>query len=141
MSESSVHKALVLALYDDVVRANWESCPFVYADMNGASTPPLIGSSRPDVYASFPEAKYVIIGEAKTGNDIESRHTIEQLFEYFEHITVLGSGELWIAVPWLNAGTALRVCSNVKKRVASPNRFKVSAWMLGQQNYSKAWYG
>lgn len=141
MSESAVHRNLVAALMEDIARQPWEFEPFLYADSNGVALPPLIGSARPDVYAHFSLQDRAIVGEAKTSRDLESFHTTSQFEAYFEHLGAKSGGELWLAVPWLSAGAAIRICTATKARMGSPVPFKVSAWLLGEQNFSRAWYG
>jgi hypothetical protein len=141
MSESAVHRSLVAALMDDMTRHAWDSRPFLYADSNGLALPPLIGRARPDVYANFALQDRAVVGEAKTSRDLESFHTAGQFEAYFAHLATTAGGELWVAVPWLSAGAAIRVCTATKARMGSLVPFKVSAWLLGEQNFSRAWYG
>jgi len=141
MSESAVHRTLVAVLMEDIERQPWEVKPFLYADASGMEIPPLIGSMRPDVYANFPLQARAIVGEAKTSRDLESFHTTGQLEAYFEHLGGKSSGELWLAVPWISAGAAIRICSATKARMRSPVPFRVSAWLLGEQNFSRGWHG
>ena len=141
MSESAVHRNLVAALMEEIARQPWDSGPFLYADSSGLALPPLIGRARPDVYAHFSLQDRAIVGEAKTSKDLESFHTAGQFEAYFEHLGAKSGGELWLAVPWLSAGAAIRICTATKARMGSPVPFKVSAWLLGEQNFSRAWYG
>lgn len=141
MSESRLHRELVAALLDDIHAHPWTVTPFIYADSNGAALPPIIGNARPDVYANFARIDRVIIGEAKTSIDLETTHTMQQFIDYFEYLSAKPEGELWLAVPWQSAGTAIRICSCIKERGAYPVIFRVSAWMFGNGQFSKAWHG
>lgn len=82
-----------------------------------------------------------IVGEAKTSADLESLRTLQQLEEYFQHLKDKAVGELWLAVPWLSAGAAMRICGAIKAQSRSSVSFKVSGWMLGEQPLSRTWYG
>jgi len=54
--------------------------------------PPRIGRHRPDVLGYDPCAKALCIGEAKTGNDLSSARSREQLMDY-ANIVGASSGE------------------------------------------------
>lgn len=141
MSESFVHRTLVSALLDEMNARTWDPAPFLYADLNGAAVPPLIGNVRPDVYAHFTLQNRAIIGEAKTSADLESFHTSQQLEQYFRHLASKDDGELWLAVPWLSAGTAIRICAAIKAHSECSIAFRVAAYMFGERQFSRVWYG
>lgn len=141
MSESNTHRNLVTALMEDISNRMWDSWPFLYADSGCLALPPLIGRARPDVYAHFALQDRAIIGEAKTCRDLESFHTVEQFEAYFEHLSSKASGELWLAVPWETAGTAMRICTATKVRMRCSIPFRVTGWLLGTPNFSRAWHG
>ena len=46
--------------------------------------PPIIGGSVPDVF--YNDSHYIILGEAKTDNDIEQAHTQRQLNDYISEV-------------------------------------------------------
>ena len=46
----------------------------------GKTPPTVIDGFRADIYVHTP--KYIIIGEAKTDNDINNKHTVAQLASY-----------------------------------------------------------
>jgi hypothetical protein len=141
MGESLLHKILVSALLDEMNARTWDSAPFLYADLNGAALPPIIGNVRPDVYAHFTTQNRAIIGEAKTSADLESFHTAQQLEQYFWHLETKDDGELWLAVPWLSAGKAVRICTAIKTQSECSITFRVAAYMFGERQFSRVWYG
>jgi hypothetical protein len=141
MSESLVHQRLVSVLLAEMKANVVTPSPFVYADCYGSSLPPLIGNARPDVYAHFIQKNRVIVGEAKTDSDIQSMRTLQQLEMYFEYLNGIETGELWVAVPWLSAGAAMRICKAIKTRANSSVAFHVSGWMLGETPLSRTWHG
>lgn len=141
MSESLLHRSLVSVMLEDIKACAGTPPPFIYADIHGASLPPLIGSARPDVYAHFILQDRAIVGEAKTSTDMESMRTLQQLEQYFQHLDGKAAGELWLAVPWLSAGAAMRICGAIKARSGYSVAYKVSGWMLGEQPLSRTWYG
>lgn len=141
MSESLLHQKLVSMLLVDMKAWAGTPPPFIYADAHGASLPPLIGNARPDVYAHFTLQDRAIVGEAKTSVDMESMRTLQQLEQYFEHLKHKAEGELWLAVPWVSAGAAMRICNAIKARSGTAVTFRVSGWMLGERPFSRTWHG
>ncbi len=59
-----------------------ELIPFILIDLPDSSRRPdrTIGNFIPDLY--YKDLKYLIIGEAKTMNDIDRKHSIEQYKSY-----------------------------------------------------------
>ena len=50
----------------------------------GKTPPMVIDGFRADIYVHTP--KYIIIGEAKTDNDINNKHTVAQLSSYIKEV-------------------------------------------------------
>lgn len=50
----------------------------------GKTPPKVIDGFRADIYVQTP--KYIIIGEAKTDEDIRNKHTVAQLVAYIKHV-------------------------------------------------------
>lgn len=144
MSESNHHQSLVKALATEIAsNLVWPNPPIIYCDVwdgMGADLPPIIGSNRPDVFARDLTTSLSIIGEAKTANDIDNRHTYEQLASYFDHLCHQPHGELWMGVPWLSAGTATRVCTRMRKMTNAQHiPIRVVAFMIGNINLRRMW--
>lgn len=59
--------------------------------------PPLIGDFRPDLYI---KTERMIIGEAKTSRDIETKHSREQYSQYLKHLNQYRGSLFIMAVPW-----------------------------------------
>lgn len=145
MSESEHHRILVHALAREIAgNSVWAKPPVVYCDIQEGTitsdAPPLIGSNRPDVFARDIGAALSIIGEAKTSEDIDNRHTFDQLESFFDYLRVQPRAELWMAVPWLSAGTATRVCGHARKKCEALHvRFRVVAFMIGNTSVRRMW--
>jgi len=108
----------------------------------GGAPPPALGDSRPDIYALDSQTKHVIIGEAKSAKDIENLHTERQLSNYFSHLAECPTGELLIAVPYVCAGTAHRLCLSTRKKLGLGHvPFEISGWFLGTKPYVETWNG
>lgn len=144
MSESEQHRFLVRALASDIVSdTRWNKSPVVYFDLQdlvSSEPPPYIGSNRPDVFARDLSTGRTLIGEAKTTDDIDNQHTIDQLTSFFDYLHTRSEGELWIGVPWLSAGTAIRVCKLIRKRTNSENiPICVISYVLGSLYIRRVW--
>lgn len=50
----------------------------------GKTPPKVIDGFRADIFVQTP--KYIIIGEAKTDEDIQNKHTVAQLVAYIKHV-------------------------------------------------------
>lgn len=140
MSESDHHRNLVRALAGEIsVDSIWTNIPLVYCDCD-ADLPPVIGCNRPDVFAKDIASSLSIIGEAKTADDIDNRHTVEQLVSYFDYLRHQPYGELWMGVPWLSAGTAIRVIAHARKKSdAAQIPIRVVAFMIGDISIRRVW--
>ena len=143
MSESDQHRSLVQALAREISDSSlWQNPPILYCDIQDGSAldmPPIIGNNRPDVFAR--DLGVLVIGEAKTANDIDNQHTFDQLISFFDYLCSQAQGEFWMGVPWLNAGTALRVCKHLRKK-ASAQRIpiRVLSFMVGNTNIKRVWH-
>lgn len=147
MSESDHHRRLVQALAKEISDESiWVRTPIIYCDLfdavEGTSLPPLISGNRPDVFARDVGASLTIIGEAKTSNDIDNQHTCEQLQSFFDYLRHLPAAELWMGVPWLCAGTAMRLCTHARSRSSAENvAIRVVAFMIGTATFTRIWRG
>lgn len=145
MSESELHRFLVKALANEISNSLiWGKPPLIYCDIDELgickSKPYNIGKSKPDVLAHDIEKNTNIIGEAKSPNDIDNPHTIQQLVEYFRYLSNRSNPMLWIAVPWMYAGTALRVGRFSRGLAETPSiPIKVAEYMVGDYNIKRHW--
>jgi hypothetical protein len=142
MSEGTLHRRLVQALVQSLDGgARW----FLFVDGDAVhcdGCPPKLSAVRPDVYARADSTKHVVIGEAKTAGDLENEHTLRQLTAYFEHLSENRSSELRLAVPFMSAGQAHRMC-RMARLAAGCNHvpFEVWGWMFGRKTISQVWRG
>lgn len=84
--ESQAHKEYVLNAIDYIKRKFGVSDCEIATDLGDASMlpPKSIDGFRADIYVNT--AKYVIIGEAKTDNDINNNHTFAQFASYVKDV-------------------------------------------------------
>ena len=122
MGESAEHLDLVQALRD-YIESRLCGCYSlaVLGDLPGSSRqerPPRIAGYIPDVYATDAPTTQVIIGEAKTEDDLETEHSRRQLRAFIEFLVCRERGTLVLAVPWQAASAA----RNLAERLAGSGR-------------------
>lgn len=101
MGVSDTHINLVKAI------GNWvkQNChpnesALMLLDLPGTSAgnhPPSIGGYIPDMYVS---SGRMILGEAKTAGDIETKHSRQQYVEYLKYLNQYQESIFIMAVPW-----------------------------------------
>jgi len=104
MPESAVHLALVQSLVQ-WVKSNCliEKDGLLLVDdpaQMASSKPPSINGYFPDVYLRGLRLRSILIGEAKSAYDLESRHSRKQLASFLIHLLSVERGTLLVAVPW-----------------------------------------
>jgi hypothetical protein len=144
MSESSLHRLLVQGIVQSL-QGREDTRWFLFVDGDSTRShgcPPQLSDVRPDVYARAEASGQLVVGEAKTAGDLENDHTIRQLEAYFKHLASHSSCELWLAVPFMYAGQAHRLCRMVRATAGCGHvPFEVSGWMFGRKTISKVWRG
>jgi len=110
MAESQQHREFVVNIVEWInAERNPKSNLVILADDGVGrpeSKPQKINGYFPDVFAKEPGNANVIIGEAKTANDVEHSHTERQVAAFLSYIGAVGGGTLVVAVPWFRAITA-----------------------------------
>jgi hypothetical protein len=80
----------------------------------GGSKPKKVGGFVPDVFCYVPSIKHTIIGDAKTPNDLETRHSKDQFEAYADYLaTHCTSGELVVSTRFEWAGCARSILKNL----------------------------
>jgi hypothetical protein len=112
MPESEQHIMLVRKMYAWVCDSLFNGdCGYVYVDLpeisKFAKPPSLSSGVRPDLYAKRFDYDLFVIGEAKTAEDIETRHSILQYRYYIDECEKHpGASTIVVAVPWFMHRTA-----------------------------------
>lgn len=76
--------------------------------------PPTINGFKPDLYYDFNQL--LVIGEAKTKDDLLNEHTKKQLETYIKLCSnYTGQSRLYLAVPWMESVLA----SNLIKKISN----------------------
>jgi len=84
--ESQAHKEYVQNAVDYIKRTFDVANSQIATDLGDASMlpPKSVDGFRADVYVNTP--KYIIIGEAKTDNDVNNNHTLAQFASYVKEV-------------------------------------------------------
>jgi len=118
MSESVQHQQLVRLIIEDVVRlVGKEHISLIAADfIDEYELPPLTNEGfRPDVF--FHLGNQLIIGEAKTSNDIERMHSRKQYESYIRKCALFdGKAVFIIAVPWIDHAVIHNILRKIQKK-------------------------
>lgn len=125
MSESSGHIILVqaiLAWIDAKTDLSKDMAILVSSPNTRAQGhPPIIGGSIPDVFACSNDHPLVLIGEAKTASDIETRQSRKQFTDYLEFLKTKQSGVLVIAVPWYCVNQTRSLIKSIQRKTSTQN--------------------
>ena len=110
MSESSIHIELVDEL------AGWIAKSFCNGDHGyifierpdnpAGKRPQQVSGSVPDVMVINAPGYKCVIGEAKTANDIDNQHTIDQIRVFLRKCAEFEGSFFVFAVPWYRVGLA-----------------------------------
>ena len=100
MSQSELHQELVEAVAARIKERFAEAQVLIdIQSAPGDEVPPIIESYRPDVYARSRAMEEIIIAEAKTPRDVNSRRSLEQLSAFLRHLGRMDRGSLILSVP------------------------------------------
>lgn len=118
MSESAQHRQLVNLIIADVINEIGSSHSALIATdaVDGFSLPPLTSEGfRPDVYYLYNDR--MIIGEAKTSEDIDRLHSRSQYESYIKKCSLFqGNATFILATPWMDHATAHNIIRKIRKQ-------------------------
>lgn len=133
MSESFQHQQLVQLLKKEVVKLIPSGCQgLIQQDSSDslALPPKTIEGYRPDIYYCF--ENLLIIGEAKTANDVERQHSRAQYEAYLKECANFHGNAIFIlVVPWMERATAHNILRNLRKKVPGNYTIKILEWIGG----------
>jgi hypothetical protein len=128
MSESAQHLQLVNLLISKVKKMvpkdHW--CIICSDSFGAVCLPPQTEEGyRPDVYYYFEEL--LIIGEAKTSDDVERIHSRAQYEAYIKKCSIFkGMAWFFVAVPWTERATAFNILQKLRKKY--PGNYKICVY-------------
>jgi len=138
MTLSSLHQDLIGCI--SMWCKNYASAKdfLVFEESVGESArelPPAIDNYRPDVAWLRSTGAYEFIGEAKTANDLKSKHTRNQLTAFLSRLDAQNSGELILAVPWGHEAYATSMMRHLQTKLTiSEKRWVVISNAPGHGN-------
>lgn len=118
MSESAQHLQLVNLIIDEVVSmvGKTNRC-FIMSDVaDGYALSPLMEEGyRPDVYYQY--HNILLIGEAKTGDDVARMHSKLQYESYLKKCSLFrGKAVFLVAVPWTEHATIHNILRKLQQK-------------------------
>ena len=126
MPESIKHYELVKELINEarteVPQGNWK---MILTDSSESSNlPPKTSEGfRPDIYYNFDNL--LVIGEAKTSNDIDRQHSRSQYESYLKECSRFNGVAIFIlAVPILDGASANNILQKIRKKY--PGDYRIS---------------
>lgn len=132
MSESANHKRLVelvIKYVEDKVGCDYVC--FIETDISDEHSLPQMTEEgfRPDVF--FEYNGIMIIGEAKTSDDIMRKHSLCQYISYLRKCSLYtGNAEFVIAVPWFDQASANNILKKLRSDIPGDYSIKVLKGML-----------
>lgn len=69
----------------------------------------------PDVFLRSEKARRAVVGEAKTGRDLETRHSRAQLLAYLMFLRDYSNGLLVVSVPWPSVIQARSLLAHIQR--------------------------
>lgn len=125
MSESAQHLQLVNLIIDEVVSMVGETNHyFIMSDAtdNHALSPLTEEGYRPDVY--YQHQNCLIIGEAKTSDDIARIHSKMQYESYLKKCSLFnGKAIFLVAVPWMDHAAIYNILRKLRQKY--PGTYKI----------------
>ena len=126
MSESSKHRKLVELIIQYVgEKVGDDFLCLVETDLSDEHPLPQLTDEgfRPDVLFEYNGT--LIIGEAKTSDDILREHSLRQYASYLKKCSLYwGKAEFVIAVPWMDQATANNVLQRMSRNI--PGEYSIS---------------
>ena len=127
MSESSTHQKLVELIIEYIGdKVGQDYVCFIESDMSdGRPLPELTDEGyRPDV--SYEYNGQMIIGEAKTSDDVSREHSLLQYASYLRKCSLYnGKAEYVMAVPWTEQAEANNVVKRIKNQYPGDYEIKI----------------
>lgn len=103
MAESRLHKQLVRSIVSYIETIPHCCADFIEADLENYNTRTsrVVGGFYPDVF--YKDSNTIIIGEAKTDNDLIKPHTQDQLLSYIDEVKLFdGERHIVLCVPFIS---------------------------------------
>lgn len=83
-------------------------------DRYGSNRPHRIGGYCPDLFASDLPTTFEVLGEAKTGPDLERPRTRIQIVAFLDYLALQPDGWFYLCVPPLSSARAYQLLNRLK---------------------------
>ena len=127
MSESGQHKKLVEIIIEYVEgQVGHDYVCFIESDMSDDRPLPALTEEgfRPDVVYEY--NGLMIIGEAKTSDDVLREHSLAQYASYLRKCSLYSGKAMYVmAVPWMEQASANNVIKEIKKDYPGDYEIKI----------------
>lgn len=118
MAESAKHILLINLMKSIIIDKENIDSALIFVDdpIDRTNCPPIINGYRPDLYYDFNGR--LIIGEAKTKNDLLNSHTNNQLETYIKLCSNFkGYSCFYLSVPWTESALAKNIIKKLIKKL------------------------
>lgn len=118
MGESAKHVDLINLMKDKICFNEDVDAALILLDLpsDRKNGPPTINGFKPDLYYDFNQL--LIIGEAKTKDDLLNEHTKSQIETYIKLCAnYVGQSRLYLAVPWMESVLANSLIKKISKEL------------------------
>ena len=116
MPESQSHINFVKKLGEVATQLlNESQLPFLYLDnsLSEAKPPRTTGNFVPDMF--YKDSDLMIIGEAKTADDVDRKHSLSQYENYFDDLSSFdGRSIIVFSVPWYTKNTIKNIARRLR---------------------------
>ena len=123
MSESSYHTKMVEEVSLWIKNYNPSTTDLmIFSDLPNTprhKLPEIFNNFRPDVYARNLTSRNVFIGEAKTGPDLETPHSVRQIRSFLKYLSNEENSIFIIATSWEMIRCAKVLVSALQKEVCA----------------------
>lgn len=128
MPESQSHIDFVKKLGEVAVQIlNESQLPFLYLDdpLSEAKPPRTSGNFVPDMF--FKDQNLMMIGEAKTAEDVDRKHSLSQYENYFDDLfSFNGRSVIVFSVPWYTKNTI----KNIARRLRLKRKTTIEIYVI-----------
>lgn len=118
MGESAKHVDLINLMKNRICSNEEVDAALILVDdpTDRKNVPPTINGYKPDLYYDFNDL--LVIGEAKTKDDLLNEHTKSQIETYIKLCAnYTGNSRLYLAVPWMESVLANNLIKKISKKL------------------------
>jgi len=101
-----------------------------HPDSEAAARPPRIGGFIPDVYVPCAPGNRLIIAEAKTGRDLDTKHSLDQFDAFLGRCSQVENAMFVLAVPWDMVRLAEAIIRQTANRAGAVGAHNVTTKVL-----------